>query len=182
MFIDENEETNEEKHIRKSKEDKIFNNGYKSGEGISEESDFSHSSEITISSDYSDRYLKDIYNYEEDLDSKFILDAIFSIIKADPGIKQLLEDLSDSSKSDKLKFDKVEINYLFNRITKALKESPQCAMFNNSIYILEVISAISHNEYKKLFDMLDTDIQELLLIELNEKYKFLEGKNKKKIH
>ena len=55
-------------------------------------------------------------------------------------------------------------------------------MFNNSIYILEVISAISHNEYKKLFDMLDTDIQELLLIELNEKYKFLEGKNKKKIH
>ncbi len=38
-------------------------------------------------------------------------------------------------------------------------------------------------EYKKIFDALETDIQEILIIELNKKYRFLDGKmNKKKIH
>jgi predicted restriction endonuclease len=56
-------------------------------------------------------------------------------------------------------------------------------MFYNPIYILEVISAISSIEYKKIFDALETDTQELLLLELNKKYKFLEGKlHKKRIH
>jgi predicted restriction endonuclease len=56
-------------------------------------------------------------------------------------------------------------------------------MFYSPIYILEVISSISSIEYKKLFDMLETEIQELLLTELNKKYQFLDGKmHKKKIH
>jgi hypothetical protein len=55
--------------------------------------------------------------------------------------------------------------------------------FYSPIYILEAISSIASIEYKKIFDSLETDIQEILLIELNKKYKFLDGKmNKKKIH
>ena len=57
------------------------------------------------------------------------------------------------------------------------------AMFFSPIYILEVISSITSIEYKKLFDTFETEIQELLLTELNKKYKFLEGKmHKKRIH
>ena len=38
-------------------------------------------------------------------------------------------------------------------------------------------------EYKKIFDSLDTEVQEILLIELNKKYQFLDGKmHKKRIH
>jgi hypothetical protein len=38
-------------------------------------------------------------------------------------------------------------------------------------------------DYKKLFDMLNTENQEILLLELNEKYLFLDGKmTKKRIH
>jgi hypothetical protein len=38
-------------------------------------------------------------------------------------------------------------------------------------------------EYKKIFDSLNTEIQEILILELNKKYKFLEGKmHKKRIH
>jgi hypothetical protein len=38
-------------------------------------------------------------------------------------------------------------------------------------------------DYKKIFDSLETEIQEMLIIELNKKYKFLEGKmHRSKIH
>lgn len=38
-------------------------------------------------------------------------------------------------------------------------------------------------DYKKIFDCLDVEIQEELIIELNKKYQFLEGKmNKRKMH
>ena len=54
--------------------------------------------------------------------------------------------------------------------------------FYSPIYILEAISSLSSMEYKKIFDSLETEIQEILLLELNKKYKFLDGKmNNKKI-
>jgi hypothetical protein len=38
-------------------------------------------------------------------------------------------------------------------------------------------------EYRKIFDSLETETQEILLIELNKKYKFLDEKiHKKRIH
>jgi hypothetical protein len=49
--------------------------------------------------------------------------------------------------------------------------------------VLETISSVVSMDYKKLFDMLNTENQEILLLELNEKYLFLDGKmTKKRIH
>lgn len=176
------DETNEELHARKSKQDKIFGNGYKTGEGMSDEG-YSYQSSISVESSYSDKYLKDIYEYEAGLESNFTLDSIFDIVKKDVAITIILDAAAAESKSTKIKLKKEEVNFIFNRIEHLVKESSESSIFNSSIYILEVISALSSNEYKKLFDMLDTEIQEKLLIELNEKYKFLDGKmNKKRIH
>jgi hypothetical protein len=46
--------------------------------------------------------------------------------------------------------------------------------------VLEIISSVSSIEYRRLFDMLDTEVQEILLVELNKKYGFLEGRTNKK--
>ena len=178
------DESNDEIHERLSKEDKIFGNGYKTGDGLSDEADYSYSTSISVESSYSNKYLKDIYDSESKLESDFTLDSLFKIVKEDDQISKVLKDaLSDSKSSNKIKLSKEQVNFLFNRIEKLTAESKASSIFNSSIYILEVISALSSNEYKKLFDILDTEIQEKLLVELNDKFKFLDGRaHKKRIH
>ena len=176
-------ETNEEIHTRRSKEDKVFGNGYKTGDGMLEEDEYRHTSSIKVESEYSDKYLSHIYEYEEGLESTITLNSIFEIVKKDKKITEILESGKTISKSPKVKLKREQVNFLFNRIDVLVNASIEATLFSSSIYILEVISALTSNEYKKLFDMLDTEIQEKLLIELNSKYKFLDsGSNKKRIH
>lgn len=181
------EEEHEEEEIESEdsvepRVDKIFNNRYNTGDGLPEE-EYSYSRGISVSSDYSDSYLKDIYEYEQELEMRVILDSIFSFIQSDPEISKLLKNSSTNLFTTKIKLSKEEINFIFNKINDTMSSFYSSEMFFSPIYILEVISSISSIEYKKLFDMLDTEIQEILLIELNKKYQFLEGKmHKKKIH
>ncbi len=182
--------SNEEEEIdenlpEETREDKIFNNRYNTGDGLTDVSDYEFSRKITVSRDYSDNYLKDVYEYESQLETKFVLDAIFHFIQSDPEISKIInkQNTTTTNFPAKSKLTKEEINFIFNQVNQNLDLSPGVFMFYNPIYILEVISAISSIEYKKIFDALETDTQELLLLELNKKYKFLEGKfHKKRIH
>ena len=165
------------------REDKIFNNRYNTGEGLPEAEEYRMTGGISVSGDYSDSYLRDIYEYEEMLETKVILDTIFGFIQLDPLISEILKNSARESTPGRIKLTKDEVNFIFNRINSSLDLPVNEVVFYSPIYILEVISALSSIEYKKLFDMLETDIQELLLIELNKKYNFLDGKiHKKKIH
>jgi GTP:adenosylcobinamide-phosphate guanylyltransferase len=165
------------------REDKIFNNRYNTGDGLPNTEDYSLSRGISVSRDYSDSYLRDLYEYESELETKFILDAIFSFLQNDPEISEIITRSSLDPFKTKSKFSKEDVNFIFNKINTTLELKSSVIMFYSPIYILEVISSISSVEYKKLFDMLETEIQELLLTELNKKYQFLDGKmHKKKIH
>lgn len=165
------------------KEDKIFNNSYYNGDKLKDSDEYSFSKKISVSSDYSDNYLKDLYDYEEQLESKFILDIIFEFLQKDEVLNNYIINLIDSDSSNKLKISKDDINLIFNRVHENLDLANHGISFYSPIYILEAISSISSMEYKKIFDSLSTDIQEMLLLELNKKYKFLESKiNKKRIH
>jgi hypothetical protein len=171
---------------KKRKNDKIFNNGYKSGEAIPD-TDYEYQSTITVSTDYSDQYMKDVYEFEESLDYDIGISKIFEIIDSDTALKSLLHKLDNNSK---LKLSKEEVNWCFNRILNHIEEGEFEEQFYNPIYILEAISSIlyvnskdSIKDYKKIFDCLDVEIQESLIIELNKKYKFLEGRmNNRRIH
>lgn len=166
-----------------AREDKIFNNRYNSGDGLTDVEDYEFSRKISVSQDYSDSYLKDVYEYESELETKFVLDSIFNFIQNDPNISKLIAKPTNGSFPAKSKLSKEEINFIFNQVNQNLDLSPGVVMFFSPIYILEVISSISSIEYKKIFDSLETETQELLLVELNKKYKFLEGKfHKKRIH
>jgi len=181
--IEEEEDSSAEELPPIVREDKIFNNRYNTGEGLPEAEEYRMTGGISVSGDYSDSYLRDIYEYEEMLETKFILDNIFSFIQIDPLISEILKNSARESAPGKIKLSKDEVNFIFNRINSSLDLPVNEIVFYSPIYILEAISALSSLEYKKLFDMLETDIQELLLIELNKKYNFLDGKiHKKKIH
>lgn len=165
------------------REDKVFNNSYYNGDNLKDSADYEFSKKISIAPDYSDAYLKDIYDYEEELESKFILDVIFQFIKNDTHISQYADKITNNPHVSKIKFSKDEINLIFNRIHDNLDITSYGIRFYSPIYILEVISSMSSLEYKKIFDLLDTDIQQLLVVELNKKYKFLDCKqHKKRIH
>lgn len=176
-----------QKQIRqKIKDDKIFNNGYKTGEGMGDD-DYEYSSSISVDINYSDRYLKDVYEYEEYLDYNIGLDKIFKIIENDHKLSSLLHKLDDNNK---IKLQKEEVNWCFNQILKILEAKTEGENFYNPIYILEALSSILNinssdpiKDYRKIFDCLDVEIQEELIIELNKKFKFLEGKmNKRRMH
>jgi len=59
-----NDDDKEKLRKQKIKDDKIFNNGYKSGDGFRDE-EYEYKQSIKVNSNYSDKYLKDVYNYEE---------------------------------------------------------------------------------------------------------------------
>lgn len=180
-IIDESEEITADPEI--IREDKIFNNKYNTGDGLDDSLEYSYSKKITVSSEYSENYLKDIYEYEDALESKFILDSIFNFIEHDQELSDILKKSSPTPYITKSKFSKDDVNTIFNKINENLEITSASTIFYSPIYILEVISSVSSLEYKKLFDMFDTDIQEMLLTELNKKYKFLDVKlNKKRIH
>lgn len=183
----ENEDFNEdqihEEPINNLREDKIFNNSYYNGDNLKDSEEYEFSKKISISSDYSDNYLRDLYDYEEQLESKFILDIIFNFLKNDEVLSKYVSDLATTGSVWKVKFSKDDINLIFTRVHENLDVASYGISFYSPIYIIEAISSISSMEYKKIFDSLDTEIQEILLIELNKKYQFLDGKmHKKRIH
>lgn len=178
------EEFTEENSDDQVREDKIFNNSYYNGDKLRDSDEYEFSKKISVSSDYSDNYLKDLYDYEEQLESSFILDIIFDFLKTDLVLSKYVSEITDKNSSvAKIRFSKEDINLIFNRVHENLDVTNKGITFYSPIYILEAISSISSMEYKKIFDSLETEIQEILIIELNKKYQFLEGKmHKKRIH
>jgi hypothetical protein len=181
--LDEQEEEEvdgEEKEIR---EDKIFNNRYNTGEGLDESEEYQFQKNISVSGDYSDVYLKDLYDYENELDLKVILDFIFKEFSEDKEISNIFEISKLDFTAKKIKISKTELNFVFSRLHEKIKRNNSGMIFYSPIYVLETISSVVSMDYKKLFDMLNTENQEILLLELNEKYLFLDGKmTKKRIH
>jgi hypothetical protein len=181
--IEETEEEDDNASDPVIREDKIFNNSYYNGDKLKDPDEYEFSKKIAVSSDYSDNYLKDLYDYEEQLESKFILDIIFEFLQKDEVLSKYTIEPNQNSNVAKIKFSKEDINLIFSRINENLDIGAHGITFYSPIFILEVISSISSMEYRKIFDYLDTEIQELLLIELNKKYNFLDGKmHKKGIH
>ncbi len=173
---------------QKIKDDKIFNNGYKQADGFRDE-EYAYTQSISVNSNYADNYLKDVYDYEETLDYNIGLNKIFKLIENNKELSSLLHKIDANHK---LKLSKEEINWCFTRILEELYNDTdkEDDTFYNPIYILEALSSIINinssdaiKDYKKIFDCLDFEIQEKLIVELNKKYKFLEGKmNRRKIH
>ena len=162
--------------------DKIFNNTYNMGLDTSEDDDASSNSgrmggpDIKLDSSSADYHLYDPEKYSDHVDHLIIRSDINQFISSSPSVQTILGD-----EPDRKKFTKSEINSLFEQINAGLSIGVKANAFISPIHVLDSISAIVSMEYKKIFDMLTYENKEVLLLELNAKYGFLDnlGKNYK---
>lgn len=156
------------------KDDKIFNNTYNMGyETPMDEADSDENSrggrEIRVDSSSPDYFLYDPDKYSEHIDTQIIQREIFNFIADHTEINRIL-----GSEPEKKKFVKAEINELFSILCKYLITKNHRNYFITPIYVLDAISITVAMDYKKLFDMLSYENKEVLLLELNSKYGFLD--------
>jgi hypothetical protein len=159
--------------------DKIFNNTYNLGLDTSEEDEETprhNSSEIKLDSSSPDYHMYDPDRYSDHVDLVIVQKDIYKFLKSNQRAQAIL-----GNEPEKKKFVKAEINELFELILKSLGKGAANNVFVSPIHVLDSISSTVNMEYKKLFDMMNYDNKELLLVELNSKYGFLDsmGKNYK---
>jgi len=157
------------------REDKIFNNRYNQGEGLKDPNDYEYNRNIQVEANYSKSYLNDLYDYENNVEYKIFLDHIFKIIKENIELSKMVQE----KEGTRNKFNKDEVNFIFEKVSRVLETQKEYETFSNPIYILEAISNVTAMDYKKIFDFLEYTHKELLLSELNKKYKFLDWKMNK---
>lgn len=157
------------------REDKIFNNRYNQGEGLKDPNEYEYNRNIQVESSYSKSYLNDLYDYENNVEYKIFLDHIFKLIEDDHELSEMVSE----KEGTRNKFNKDEVNFIFEKVSDLLEKHKDYETFSNPIYVLEAISNITAMDYKKIFDFLEYTHKELLLSELNKKYKFLDWKMNK---
>lgn len=170
------------------KNDKIFNNSYTLGGGDDSE-DSQARSDIKVDVGSPDFQFYDKSLYSDYVDNSITDIDINEFIMQSIELKELLgisgEDMLtnvDSKKSNKVsekkKFDKLEINKIFNLLLDGVGSGKDRSAFVSAIHVLDSISSFTGMEYKKLFDMLTYDNKSTLLLELDAKYHFLDRSSK----
>lgn len=164
------------------KNDKIFNNTYNMGLDTSEDDEEDSTParaggpEIKLDSSSPDYHMYDPDKYSDHVDLVIIRKDIDKFIANSSSVQDILGD-----EPEKKKFTKAEINSLFELINEGMSKGGRANVFVSPIHVLDSISSTVSMEYKKIFDMLTYENKEVLLLELNTKYGFLDsmGKNYK---
>jgi len=155
--------------------DKIFGNTYNLGYETNDEDDNSPkaSSSIKLESGSAEFAMSDPDRYADHVDYTIVQRDIYNFIQSCDELQVILGD-----EPEKQKFTKPQINQIFGIILKGLTVGSNTTVFITPIQVLESISSTLNMEYKKIFDMLTYENKELLLVELNSKYGFLDGMGK----
>lgn len=157
------------------KTDKIFNNSYNMGSQPTEEHGEMSSprSEIKIDPSSPEFVMYDRDKHSDYVDDKITQIDIHNFISGSPEVQEILE-----REPERKKFTKIEINFLFDFIRAGIGSGSKQSVFVNPIYIFDSIGSLTGIETKKLFDMLTYENKEILLVELDKDYHFLDKASK----
>lgn len=177
MAEDEDPEELERRRVKYAelkRDDKIFNNTYTMGYENEDNDDGdqemkSSAREIKVDASSPDYFMYDREQYAEYVDQSIVQKEVFAFIAGNARITELL-----GPEPEKKKFVKAEINELFSILCSNLITNNPKNYFITAIYVLDAISVTLSTDYKKLFDMLNYENKEVLLLELNSKYGFLD--------
>ena len=151
------------------KVDKIFNNTFTMGQVTTDEPEEpKQRSDIKLDSSSPDYHLYDRDQHSDYVDNSIIQQDIHNFVSNSDEVKQIL-----GPDPDKKKFNKTEVNTLFEVIRNGVSHGERSSVFVSAIHVLDSISSLTGLEYKKLFDMFTYENKEVLLIELDKKYNFL---------
>lgn len=152
--------------MTKKRPDKIFNNTYNQGNKLKGE-DYEINASIQVECTYADAYLSDIYDTDSTMHMKKIQDVILKLLDENKDMKAII------GNNKKKKFNKESINKIFKIIYDYFNANAQLKIFMNLIYIFDIVSNISGMKYKNLFDLLDYEYKQKLIVELDKQFNIL---------
>jgi hypothetical protein len=166
--IDDEDEARYQQHLKLKREDKIFNNSWNSGEGVTDE--MYHNTGIRLDPGHTDSHLLDADSFDRYTDKIIIERDLNNIATSDEIMIKLME-ISQEGR----KFTKPEINVAFSRLCQLVTIHNKTT-FIGPIDVLDFVSMISQMDFKRLFESLEYEHKEVLLLELNNKFGILDGK------
>jgi hypothetical protein len=166
--IDDEDEARYQQHLKLKREDKIFNNSWNSGDGVSDE--MYHNTGIRLDPGHTDSHLLDAASFDRYTD-KMIIERDLNQIALSDDIMIGLMNISQESR----KFTKPELNLAFSRLNELVIANNKTT-FIGPIDVLDFVSMISQLDFKRLFESLEYEHKEVLLLELNNKFGILDGK------
>ena len=159
------EDTDEISHHEK-REDKIFNNSYYNGDNLKGD-EYSFSNALMADDRYAKSYLRDIYEPEDNMQYTMVRDEILKLLDSNEYLRSILDDNNNK------KFNKEKINEIFSILLKYFTVESKHKRFVNLIYVFDNISNLTGLKYNNLFDLLEYDYKELLIIELDTHFNVL---------
>ena len=166
--IDDEDEARYQQHLKLKREDKIFNNSWNSGDGVTDE--MYHNTGIRLDPGHTDSHLLDAASFDRYTD-KMIIERDLNQIALSDDIMVGLMNISQESR----KFTKPELNLAFSRLNELVITNNKTT-FIGPIDVLDFVSMISQMDFKRLFESLEYEHKEVLLLELNNKFGILDGK------
>ena len=166
--IDDEDEARYQQHLKLKREDKIFNNSWNSGDGVSDE--MYHNTGIRLDPGHTDSHLLDAASFDRYTD-KMIIERDLNQIASSDDIMVGLMNISQEGR----KFTKPELNLAFSRLNSLVTINNKTT-FIGPIDVLDFVSMISQMDFKRLFESLEYEHKEVLLLELNNKFGILDGK------
>lgn len=166
--IEDEDEARYQQHLKLKREDKIFNNGWNSGEGVSDE--MYHNTGIKLDPGHTDSHLLDSDLFDRYMDKTIIERDLNNIASTDETMSKLMEISIEGRK-----FTKPEINLAFSKLCELVRTNNKTT-FIGPIDVLDFVSMISQMDFKRLFESLEYEHKEVLLLELNNKFGILDGK------
>jgi hypothetical protein len=166
--IDDEDEARYQQHLKLKREDKIFNNSWNSGDGGSDE--IYQNNGIRLDPSHTDSHLLDAASFDRYTDKMIIERDLNNIALADEVMIGLMEIPSQGRK-----FTKPELNLAFSRLCELVRTNRKTT-FIGPIDVLDFVSMISQLDFKRLFESMEYEHKEVLLLELNNKFGILDGK------
>ena len=167
------------------KRNKIINNSYKSGDNLKGD-DYRFDTVLKVESGYASSNLGHIYDVENNMIYKKVQNEIIGLIGVNAELQKMLDDATprksdDVKKSSDVKpkkFNREKINRMFRLINAHFEKTPATLQFSNLIYIFDNVSNLSGLKYASLYELLDGDLKQRLLLELDKKYDILKNSGK----
>ena len=166
--IDDGDEARYQQHLKLKREDKIFNNSWNSGDGGSDE--IYQNNGIRLDPSHTDSHLLDAASFDRYTDKMIIERDLNNIALADEVMIGLMEIPSQGRK-----FTKPELNLAFSRLCELVRTNRKTT-FIGPIDVLDFVSMIAQLDFKRLFESMEYEHKEVLLLELNNKFGILDGK------
>ena len=155
------------------KQNKIINNSYKNGTNLKGD-EYKFESALKVDATYAGTYLDDVYDIEKYIVERRVQEEVMRYVSDTP----MLSEMCSMNDEETKKFNKEKINLMFGMICRHFEASQDICRFYNIIYIFDNVSYLSGLRYHNLFDMLEDDHKQKLIIELDRTHGILRSHKK----